>query len=1010
MKKILILIVLSLGYLLGYSQFPITQSIGSPKTKVVNKGIFYSDSAIIVTGYTDTTQANLGYIKNIPHVIIATSNDIWIRNIAATAWLQLVNIGSGATDTLAWRLSGNNATGMGGTPVMGTISYTDFNFATNNLKRFGVSKDGIQDSTVNVLPLGIDTTTGYLSYARAGGGGGGGNNLGNSDLTQTDEERFYYGDGKILYFQNLKSFNISTDSFPQFYFNTESGSEIARFHFDNSGNTGIGYQVFQDINVDSAEANNANGRSALRAFIAGQGNTANGSSALSNFLRGSNNLAGGIGSMDVLENGSRNVGLGPYIFGSINSLEFNNNTGVGYRTGFNETRSNMTYYGTIPNLAADTDPTPLQDTTETPIYINGNIGYGRWNQSLHVKDTLQIGKKRISPDTDSAYTIDPITGKVSYAKINIIPAVPGTVYVTDYGADSTGVYGSALAFQLAVATGKTVIVPPTSRFYKINDTSIVINAGQTITGFGKRSLIKTTTIGGGSPFNIFQAGDTCVIDGLAFKGSGYAAYNPGPTFTYQNGIYLPGNYATVQNCYFDSISGSGIQAYHPALSLVRGNKVLNCTFTNNSVGILDYALSEYMTVDNMITHSNDYGIRRYAGNFVLSNSHIDYNVSAGYFINGSSNGDHGTNTNNSFNHNAGYAIRLSNIVIGELFTSCNFFFGIMDVSECDNLVFSNCAIWTPTVAVAATTTTKTTSFIGGFQDATVTFSPSGTGKIIRAGLGKANTNHYIFNTDTIVVNNLFQSVLGSNKMVVWDSVGKKLASQTIPSGANIYNSDGTLPPSTTRQIDGNNSGIDWLSFDNFNIASTDFLASATTSGRTGSVNQLADSLVISYSEANKLRYNFGKDTILIKGNITISTASTDSVLVRSGNVVKLIAQSDLGGGLLSGTYTPTLTNVANVSASTAYSCQWSRSGSVITVSGEVDIDPTTTLTLTQLGISLPVASNLTATNELGGTSADDLGTAARVAGDLSNNRAEVRMTPVDVTNRRFSFIFTYRIL
>ena len=113
---------------------------------------------------------------------------------------------------------------------------------------------------------------------------------------------------------------------------------------------------------------------------------------------------------------------------------------------------------------------------------------------------------------------------------------------------------------------------------------------------------------------------------------------------------------------------------------------------------------------------------------------------------------------------------------------------------------------------------------------------------------------------------------------------------------------------------------------------------------------------------------------------------------------------------INGTYTPTLTDVANVAASTAYSCQYIRVGTVVTVSGEVDIDPTTTLTLTQLGISLPIASNLTATNELGGTSADDLGTAARVAGDATNNRAELRMTPVDVTNRRFSFTFTYRVL
>ncbi len=185
----------------------------------------------------------------------------------------------------------------------------------------------------------------------------------------------------------------------------------------------------------------------------------------------------------------------------------------------------------------------------------------------------------------------------------------------------------------------------------------------------------------------------------------------------------------------------------------------------------------------------------------------------------------------------------------------------------------------------------------------------------------------------------------------------------------------------------------------------------TQNSLTTTISNYMDSSTIVYTGATKLRYNFGKDTFSIKGNMPISASSSDSVLVKDNNgVFKLRAQSDIGGGLLSGTYTPTLTNVANVAASTAYSCQYSRVGTVVTVSGEVDIDPTTTLTLTQLGISLPIASNLTATNELGGTSADDLGTAARVAGDATNDRAEVRMTPTDVTNRRFSFTFTYRIL
>jgi len=186
-------------------------------------------------------------------------------------------------------------------------------------------------------------------------------------------------------------------------------------------------------------------------------------------------------------------------------------------------------------------------------------------------------------------------------------------------------------------------------------------------------------------------------------------------------------------------------------------------------------------------------------------------------------------------------------------------------------------------------------------------------------------------------------------------------------------------------------------------------------GKGNRLTQYLDSSTLNFHTTSYLTpekvYKFTKDSLLIKGNMGVSASSSDSVLVRgSDNVVVLRAQSDLGGGLLSETYTPTLTNVANVAASTAYSCQYSRVGTVVTVSGEVDIDPTTTITLTQLGISLPIASNLTATNELGGTSADDLGTAARVAGDATNNRAEVRMTPVDVTNRRFSFTFTYRIL
>lgn len=114
----------------------------------------------------------------------------------------------------------------------------------------------------------------------------------------------------------------------------------------------------------------------------------------------------------------------------------------------------------------------------------------------------------------------------------------------------------------------------------------------------------------------------------------------------------------------------------------------------------------------------------------------------------------------------------------------------------------------------------------------------------------------------------------------------------------------------------------------------------------------------------------------------------------------------------SGTYTPTLTNVANLSASTAYSCQWLRVGDSVTVSGRVDIDPTLAATSTQLGISLPVASALANANEVGGTAfaTSVAGQGAAVLADATNDRAQMQYVSGDVTNQAMYFQFTYRVI
>ena len=117
--------------------------------------------------------------------------------------------------------------------------------------------------------------------------------------------------------------------------------------------------------------------------------------------------------------------------------------------------------------------------------------------------------------------------------------------------------------------------------------------------------------------------------------------------------------------------------------------------------------------------------------------------------------------------------------------------------------------------------------------------------------------------------------------------------------------------------------------------------------------------------------------------------------------------------LVADTYTPTLTAVANVAASAAYVCQYSQVGEVVTVSGQVAIDPTAATTLTRLGISLPVPSRLTLAEQVGGTAAqpDLAGAVAAIRGDATNDRAELAYTTAaDVANRIWSLNFSYRIL
>lgn len=109
-------------------------------------------------------------------------------------------------------------------------------------------------------------------------------------------------------------------------------------------------------------------------------------------------------------------------------------------------------------------------------------------------------------------------------------------------------------------------------------------------------------------------------------------------------------------------------------------------------------------------------------------------------------------------------------------------------------------------------------------------------------------------------------------------------------------------------------------------------------------------------------------------------------------------------------YTPTLFNTTNISASTASVTRAFRSGAFMYVYGVVTIDATAAATPSELGMSLPTSSNLANVYDLAGTGAQADGTAVQITADTTNDRAKFSFTPVTDTNNQYSFQFCYIVI
>lgn len=139
-----------------------------------------------------------------------------------------------------------------------------------------------------------------------------------------------------------------------------------------------------------------------------------------------------------------------------------------------------------------------------------------------------------------------------------------------------------------------------------------------------------------------------------------------------------------------------------------------------------------------------------------------------------------------------------------------------------------------------------------------------------------------------------------------------------------------------------------------------------------------------------------------------------SLFYRAGT--QTIASGSAGlqgtGGFIFGVYQPASTSVANLDAISLTSAQYFRIGSGVTVSGRFTADPTLAATRTTFGLSLPLASLFTASDNLAGVafSGNIAGMGAEACADETNDRAQIFWISGDITSQVWSYTYTYQVI
>lgn len=118
-------------------------------------------------------------------------------------------------------------------------------------------------------------------------------------------------------------------------------------------------------------------------------------------------------------------------------------------------------------------------------------------------------------------------------------------------------------------------------------------------------------------------------------------------------------------------------------------------------------------------------------------------------------------------------------------------------------------------------------------------------------------------------------------------------------------------------------------------------------------------------------------------------------------------------GFADGVYTPTRSAEVNLDSNVTMSeAQYMKVGATVTVSGRFTADPTLTATTTSFEITLPVASNIGAAEDIAGVAfcGNIVSMGGEIIGVAANDTAKVFWKASDVTSQTFSYVFVYQVI